>query len=243
MNQPQIIELYNQRLLTTEQLAEFYEASETQIKTNFNRNKEKFIEEKHFITLKGDDLKGFKDSVTNCNLVGKNANQLILWTKQGASRHSKMLGTDRAWDMYDELEENYFNPKQQVEIPTTPRGLALLALSANEETNERLDDIDDRLVDIEENKLITTEDKGTVDRHVRKKIYQICKEQHFGQDAKSMLFQDLGSSIKRLFQVPNRGRIKDKDFTRVLEFIDNWQPSSVTKEQIKQLEFDFDDVL
>ena len=29
MNQPQIIELYNQRLLTTEQLAEFYEASET----------------------------------------------------------------------------------------------------------------------------------------------------------------------------------------------------------------------
>lgn len=132
--------------------------------------------------------------------------------------------------------------KQQVKIPTTPRELALLALSAGEETNQRVDDIDDRLTDIEENKLITTEDKGTVDRHVRKKVYQICKEQHFGQDAKSMLFQDLGSSIKRLFQVPNRGRIKDKDFTRVLEFIDNWQPSSVTKEQIKQLEFDFDDI-
>ena len=132
--------------------------------------------------------------------------------------------------------------KQQAQIPTTPRELALLALSAGEETNQRVDDIDDRLTDIEENKLITTEDKGTVDRHVRKKVYQICKEQHFGQDAKSMLFQDLGSSIKRLFQVPNRGRIKDKDFTRVLEFIDNWQPSSVTKEQIKQLEFNFDDI-
>ncbi|MDU7008648.1 MAG: ORF6C domain-containing protein, partial [Enterococcus faecalis] len=50
--------------------------------------------------------------------------------------------------------------------------------------------------------------------------------------------QDLGSSIKRLFNVPNRGRIKDKDFQRVLEFIDNWQPSSVTKEQIKQLELE-----
>ncbi|MFG5401147.1 ORF6C domain-containing protein [Enterococcus faecalis] len=57
-------------------------------------------------------------------------------------------------------------------------------------------------------------------------------------EAKSMLFQDLGSSIKRLFNVPNRGRIKDKDFQRVLEFIDNWQPSSVTKEQIKQLELE-----
>ncbi len=243
MNQPQIIELRNQRLLTTEQLAEFYEASPKNIRDNFQNNRDKFIEGKHFHRLEGTELREFKNDTENIGIVGNRVNQLILYTKQGASRHSKMLGTERAWDMYDELEENYFNPKQQVEIPTTPRGLALLALSANEETNERLDDIDDRLVDIEENKLITTEDKGTVDRHVRKKVYQICKEHHFGQDAKSMLFQDLGSSIKRLFHVPNRGRIKDKDFTRVLEFIDNWQPSSVTKEQIKQLEFDFDDVL
>lgn len=143
-------------------------------------------------------------------------------------------------EAFNQMEKHI---KQQAQIPTTPRDLALLALSAGEETNQRVDEIVVRLTDIEENKLITTEDKGTVDNHVRNKVYQICKEQHFGQDAKSMLFQDLGSSIKQLFHVPNRGRIKDKDFIRVLEFIDNWQPSSVTKEQIKQLEFDFDDVL
>lgn len=140
-------------------------------------------------------------------------------------------------EAFNQMEDHI---KQQIKIPTTPRELAILALSTNEETNQRVDDIDVRLTDIEENKLITTEDKGTVDSHVRKKVYQICRDHHFGQDAKSMLFQDLGSSIKQLFQVPNRGRIKDKDFNHVLEFIDNWQPSSVTKEQIKQLEFDFD---
>ncbi|MGF2943240.1 Rha family transcriptional regulator [Enterococcus xiangfangensis] len=142
-------------------------------------------------------------------------------------------------EAFNQMEEHI---KQQIQIPTTPRELARIALAASEETNQRVDNIDDRLTDIEENKLITTEDKGTVDRRVRKKVYQICKEHHFGQDAKSMLFQDLGSSIKQLFQVPNRGRIKDKDFDRVLEFIDSWQPSSVTKEQIKQIELDFDDI-
>ncbi|MDT2466649.1 Rha family transcriptional regulator [Enterococcus avium] len=169
-----------------------------------------------------------------------------LLTKQGCELVSnKLTGakgvqfTAKYVSRFNQMEEN---TKQQSKVATTPREQVLLALSAGEETNQRVDDIDDRLTDIEENKLITTEDKGTVDRHVRKKVYQICKEQRFGQDAKSMLFQDLGSSIKRLFQVPNRGRIKDKDFTRVLEFIDNWQPSSVTKEQIKQLEFDFDDI-
>ncbi|MGF2943014.1 Rha family transcriptional regulator [Enterococcus xiangfangensis] len=142
-------------------------------------------------------------------------------------------------DAFNQMEEHI---KRQIQIPTTPRELARIALAASEETNQRVDNIDDRLTDIEENKLITTEDKGTVDRRVRKKVYQICKEHHFGQDAKSMLFQDLGSSIKQLFQVPNRGRIKDKDFSRVLEFIDRWQPSSVTKEQIKQIKLDFDDI-
>ena len=134
--------------------------------------------------------------------------------------------------------ENHINQHQQ--IPDTPRGLALLALAANEEASERIDGIDERLTDIEENKLITTEDKGTIDRAVRKKVYQICKEQHFGQEVKSMLYQDLGSSIKQLFNVPNRGRIKDKDFRKVLSFINSWEPSSVTKERINQIQTELD---
>lgn len=134
---------------------------------------------------------------------------------------------------FNQMEDHI---KQQPQIPDTPRGLALLALAANEEANQRIDEIDERLIDIEENKLITTEDKGTIDRAVQKKVYQICKDQHLGQGAKSMLFQDLGSSIKQLFGVPNRGRIKDKDFPKVLGFIDHWQPSSVTKERINQIQ-------
>ena len=140
-------------------------------------------------------------------------------------------------EVFNQMEDHI---KQQPQIPDSPRGLALLALAANEEASKRLDDIDTRLVDIEENKLITTEDKGTIDRAVQKKVYQICKDQHLGQGAKSMLFQDLGSSIKQLFGVPNRGRIKDKDFQKVLGFIDHWQPSSVTKERINQIQTELD---
>ncbi|WP_317286405.1 ORF6N domain-containing protein, partial [Absiella sp. AM27-20] len=55
MNELQIIEYSNQRVLTTQQLAEVYETSETNIKTNFNRNKERFVAGKHYYVLKGDD--------------------------------------------------------------------------------------------------------------------------------------------------------------------------------------------
>ena len=125
---------------------------------------------------------------------------------------------------------------QQPQIPTTQRELVQLALSANEETNQRVDELNGRLTEIEQNKLITTEDKGTIDAHVRKKVYSICKDFNYDQEAKSMLFNELGSNIKKLFGVPNRGRIKDKDFLTALAFVDEWQPSSVTKAQIKQLD-------
>ena len=240
MNQIQIIEFYNQRLLTTEQLAEFYGATPKNIRDNFQNNRDKFMEGKHYFRLEGDDLRAFKNDTENIGIVGNRVNQLILYTKRGASRHSKMLGTDKAWDMFDELEESYFNPKLQIEIPTTTRGLIQLALEGNQETNQRIDGINERLIDIEENKLITTEDKGTIDRAIRKKVYQICKEQHLGQGAKSMLYQDLGSSIKQLFNVPNRGRIKDKDFRKALSFINHWEPSSVTKERINQIQTKLD---
>ncbi|WP_416451651.1 Rha family transcriptional regulator [Lactococcus lactis] len=134
-------------------------------------------------------------------------------------------------ERFNQMEQHI----KQVKIPTSQRELVQLALSANEETNQRIDVVETKIQEIEENKLITTEDKGTIDSHVRKKVASICRDLRLDQQAKSLLFQDLGSSIKRLFNVPNRGRIKDKDFLKALDFVDTWEPSSVTKAQIHQL--------
>ena len=101
-------------VITTKTLAQVYECKELQIQQNFKNNQDRFKEGKHYYKLEGEKLKEFKnildnfEDVTGCK---KNTARLILWTKRGASRHCKMLGTDKAWDMFDTLEENYFNPK------------------------------------------------------------------------------------------------------------------------------------
>lgn len=105
------IEYQGERILTTEQLAQIYECESTHLKQNFNNNLNKFIEGKHYFKLEGADLKTFKNSVENFDLVDKRAPSLMLWTKRGASRHCKMLGTDKAWEQFDVLEESYFEPK------------------------------------------------------------------------------------------------------------------------------------
>ena len=129
MNELQIIEYSNQRVLTTQQLAEVYETSETNIKTNFNRNKERFVAGKHYYVLKGDDLKEFKRMVTNSNDPSiKFASILYLWTEKGADRHCKILDTDKAWEQFDNLEDTYFKVKEMFDIPKSlPEALRKLA--------------------------------------------------------------------------------------------------------------------
>lgn len=105
-------------VITTKTLAQVYECEENNIKVNFNYAKDKFKEGTHYYELKGDELKNFKGLVRNSNQPLyeeiKFAPKLYLWTKRGASRHCKMLGTDKSWEMFDTLEENYFNPKPQI---------------------------------------------------------------------------------------------------------------------------------
>lgn len=112
MNEITIVEYQDQRVLTTNQLAEVYGTVVNNIKNNFANHKERFIEGKHYYCLEGESLKVFKNEVNNIDLVAPKVNKLYLWTEQGASRHCKILDTDQAWQQFDILEETYFRAKE-----------------------------------------------------------------------------------------------------------------------------------
>lgn len=153
MNELTILEHNNIRVMTTEQLAGAYGCDAQHIKQNFNNNKERFTEGKHYFRLEGAELKSFKKQVENFDLpVSKFASAIYLWTKRGAARHSKMLGTERAWDVFDELEESYFNPMRNM----TPEEFLLCSAQrmveqarAIKAANARIDKVDERLLEVE----------------------------------------------------------------------------------------------
>ena len=124
-----VVEWNGQRVITTALLAEVYETDADNVKKNFSRHKDNFVEGTHYFLLQGEDLRLFKDRVTDSPLVGKNANQLYLWTERGANRHCKILDTDKAWEQFDNLEETYFKVKEfSKEIPKDyPSALRLVA--------------------------------------------------------------------------------------------------------------------
>ena len=125
MNEIINIEYNNQKVLTTEQLTQAYECDVKRISENFNRNADRFEEGKHYFKLEGGALREFKETNPQIADTLKYTSVLYLWTRRGASRHSKMLGTDKAWEMFDALEENYFNqhPKELTPAEQMARGL------------------------------------------------------------------------------------------------------------------------
>ncbi|MBR3498743.1 MAG: ORF6N domain-containing protein [Selenomonadaceae bacterium] len=115
---PVPVEYSNQLVLLTAQLAEYYECEPRHISDNFKRNESRFVEGKHYFRLEGEALKQFKDcSAENGlvgGLVGLRASSLYLWTERGAARHAKMLSTDKAWDVFEQLEDCYFSRHSSV---------------------------------------------------------------------------------------------------------------------------------
>ena len=125
-------------VITTELLAQLYCTEINNIKVNYTRNSERFVEGKHFFKVVGDELKILRVTLSNSqNLqpslrglqISPKARSLILWTERGAARHAKMLETDQAWDVFEKLEDCYFS---QCEKNTGKQGKKLNGLSAKE---------------------------------------------------------------------------------------------------------------
>lgn len=99
-------------VITTELLAQMYETEAVRVQQNFLRNAKRFEEGKHYFKLKGDDLKNLRLSFSDSQISPK-ARSLILWTDRGAARHAKMLETDKAWDVFERLEDCYFSRRER----------------------------------------------------------------------------------------------------------------------------------
>lgn len=129
------IEYHGQLVLTTAQLAEFYGTSINNLQANFRNNAERFIEGKHYFKIEGDDLNILR--LKNFQLqIPPQTRTLYLWTKRGCARHCKSVGTDKAWEVFELLEDTYFNllinpEKPLVSLTDFERGKELARLAAH----------------------------------------------------------------------------------------------------------------
>lgn len=102
--------VHGSRVLTTRQLANMYGTEPEVINNNFIRNKTKYVLEKHYISVSGEEMRQLKTSPQFDGEL-KRVSRAYFWTEKGALLHAKSLNTDKAWEVYDYLVDFYFRAK------------------------------------------------------------------------------------------------------------------------------------
>ena len=88
---PQVIEYSNQRILTSQQIADAYGTDVKAISYNYSYNKKRYVLGKHYFALEGKVKQEFISNHREIPASLKNARTIYLWTFEGCVMHFNAL--------------------------------------------------------------------------------------------------------------------------------------------------------
>lgn len=226
MNELKVTEYKGVRVLTTQQIAEAYGTEAKKITDNFNNNKNRYVEGKHYICLEGEELKQFKSKTENLGFA-KNLNKLYFWTKKGAFLHAKSLNTDTAWEVYDRLVDNYFDIQEQNANPLDGLSPELKAVIV---VDKRVTQVEERVEKLENNVTVTHEMLQTIKNRVNKKVTSVLggyesnayKDKHL----RGKVYSRFNRDYCDYFRINARANTLASKFEGALSYIDMWSPDT-----------------
>lgn len=136
-----------QRVVSTETLAEGYGTESTNIRTNLSAHKHRFVEGEHYFIVSGEELSELRVSNPDAQISTK-VRTMAFYTERGASRMSKIVDTDEAWDFFGKLENAYFKPQQI--MPKTQNEIIAAMAMANVEQERRINHVESKVDEVAE---------------------------------------------------------------------------------------------
>lgn len=234
------IEWNGQVVITTAQLADVYGTTAKNITNNFQRNKDRFTEGKHYFILQGEELREFKSKTSESGVPLSSSNSMYLWTRRGASRHCKILGTDRAWEQFDYLEDNYFDRQNRpAQFPTTVQGQIQLLAQGHVELEAKIDSVKADLEQFKNDMPILGVEESKITNAVKKKGVECLggKDSNAYNDKslRGRLYSDLHRQLRREFGVSTYKAIKRNQADTAVSIIQCYVPPLVLSETIDTL--------
>lgn len=122
-------------------------------------------------------------------------------------------------------------------LPQTPEEKIDLLLQASSNANKRVEEVEERVTHLEENRFLNPNEYGYLNTQVSSRIKDIknIHQWQLNRKQNSELYRAIGREIKEITGVKCRSQIRYKDFDKVIDFVKVWEPSQATKVVISQL--------
>ncbi|MBZ9536507.1 ORF6N domain-containing protein [Cytobacillus oceanisediminis] len=215
-----VINHNNQRILTTAQLATSYQTENKVISNNFNRNKDRYKEGKHYFALTDESKRQF----INLHQIedgSKNANTLYLWTEKGAWLHAKSLNTDAAWDAYEKLVDEYYSVVKVLSEREQLIASMKLSLETAEEINHIKNDLDLVKHQVSEELTLNHGQQQSLHHEIKKRVESIKNDYEM---TTREIYSQIHSHLRRAFAAPKYVFVKRKDFEEAISWVKTWRP-------------------
>uniref|UniRef100_UPI00403F6796 antA/AntB antirepressor family protein n=1 Tax=Lentilactobacillus hilgardii TaxID=1588 RepID=UPI00403F6796 len=127
--------------------------------------------------------------------------------------------------------------KAKQQLPQTPEEKIMLLLQNANEDNKKINQIDNRVKDLEHNKPLTPGEYNYISHAVGGAVNTYVQTHHLILTTKQRgkLYKDINGGIKQIAGIQTRAQLREKDFANVDRYIRNWVPSTATILIIKQL--------
>lgn len=169
-----------------------------------------------------------------------------LLTKKGCELYSTRMtgakGTQFAVayiERFNQMEDHIKESRMQ--LPTDPMEILKLTFEAQENTDKKVKEVENRVTDLEENMVLSAGDYGYISRRINQRVSEVARG--FGkitQEQRGKLYVDINSGVKAVTGVSTRTQLRNRHYETVLDFINDWEPSTATKMQVRQMSLDLE---
>lgn len=138
-------------------------------------------------------------------------------------------------DAFNKMEETI--KEHRTELPTDPMEVLRLVFNATENTNKKVDRIDSDVDYLKNNQRLDATEYAYISKRISRKVYEYIDMHGLALSApqRSKLYKDINRGINEVTGVKTRSQLRQKDFDKADEFINNWQPSIATIQIIKEM--------
>ena len=143
-------------------------------------------------------------------------------------------------DAFDAMEKELNKPRY--EIPNTPQAALRLMFEYQEETTKKVDKVEERVTDLEENVVLSAGDYGYISRRINQRVAEVARG--FGKltnKQRGELHRDINAGVKAITGVNVRTQLRNKHLETVLSYITDWEPSTATKVLVRQMNLDLEE--
>lgn len=226
------------RGLTVKDIADIHETEVRRINEVINRNRNRFVDDVDIVDLKSvivlNDSEiaefGFTQNAFNAS------KSIFILSERGYTKLLKILEDDKAWEIYDELVDNYFSMRKQVTL--SPKNNTELLLETALKHERDIVEVTHRLEKLETETCINTSQRrkiqGQVMSTVIKELGGKKSNAYKNPSINRTAFSNCYSQIKKVFDVASYADIPKVRFEEAMKLIPKWRPSLELQNRISE---------